>query len=184
MSNIYSVHVSLQMAQALQKWKLWSFVLNHVHCINYCFADDTSPMFNNSSEIHKGSISWHQQCHKHDAHYTGYQLIIALFIFLKPKPPLHTHDSQRRKCTDTLEQNFTKEIRYQWKGREERKDLPLCLTCQPTELSASSQINPLTFCLLPTGNQRRWHLSGPASTAGWWSWGSHRYLDVYAPSNQ
>lgn len=101
-------------------------------------------MFNNSLEIHKGSISWHQQCHKQDAHYTGYQLIIALFIFLKPKPPLHTLDSQHRKLTDTLEQNFTKEIRYQWKGREERKDPPLCLTCQPTELSIHW---PSVFCL-------------------------------------
>ena len=47
-------------------------------------SDSISPIFNTSSQIHKGSISWRQQCHKQDAHYRGYQLISP---FSSPRNP-------------------------------------------------------------------------------------------------
>lgn len=64
------------MVQALQKCQLVS-AYNCLHWIMYesLLTDSICPIFNISSQIHKGSISWRQQCHKQNAYYRGYQLI-------------------------------------------------------------------------------------------------------------
>lgn len=74
------------MVQALQKWQL----LHITACIESwamyksLLMESIPPVFNISSQIHKGSISWHQQHHKQYAHNRRYQLISFFFFFLFP----------------------------------------------------------------------------------------------------